>query len=120
MQQLILTFVGGGTLCLAAQLLIDLTRLTPAKILVFYVSAGVLIYAVGAYEPLFSVFGSGVSVPLVGFGASIAKGVRGAVDSEGILGVLTGGLSACSSGITAALLAGLFASVFFKSGAKRM
>lgn len=119
-EQLILTFISGGVICVIAQLLIDLTKLTPARILVVYVSAGVLIFAVGAYEPMFEIFGAGVSVPLIGFGANIARGVREAVDKDGLIGVLTGGLTASAAGITAALLFGLFASLLFKTKSKRM
>lgn len=119
-EQLILTFISGGIICVIAQLLIDLTRLTPARILVLYVSLGVLIFAVGLYEPMFKIFGAGVSVPLIGFGANIAKGVREAVDKDGLIGVLTGGLSSSAAGITSALLFGLFASFIFKTKSKRM
>lgn len=118
--QLILTFISGGIICVIAQLLIDLTRLTPARILVLYVSVGVLIYAVGAFDPMKDIFGAGVTVPLIGFGANIANGVREAVEKEGLIGALTGGLTASSAGITAALLCGLFASVLFKTKSKRM
>ena len=117
---LLLVFVSGGVISLIAQLLIDLTQLTPARILVLYVILGVIIYAVGAYEPLFSVFSSGVSVPLIGFGANIAKGVRDAVDAEGLIGALSGGLSSSSVGITAALILGLISSLLFKTRSKRM
>ena len=117
---LILTFISGGLICVIAQLLIDLTKLTPARILVMYVSLGVLIFGIGLYEPMFKIFGSGVSVPLIGFGANIARGVREAVDKDGIIGVLTGGLTSSSAGITAALIFGLFAAVLFKSKSKRM
>lgn len=119
-EQLILTFISGGIICVIAQLLIDFTRLTPARILVLYVSAGVLIFAVGAYEPMFEIFGAGVSVPLIGFGANIANGVREAVDKDGLIGVLTGGLSASAAGITSALILGLLSSVIFKTKSKRM
>ena len=118
--QLILTFISGGFICVIAQLLIDLTRLTPAKILVMYVSLGVLIFAIGLYEPMYEIFGSGVSVPLVGFGANIAKGVREAIDKDGLIGILTGGLTASASGITAELILGLIAAFLFKSKSKRM
>lgn len=118
--QLILTFISGGIICVIAQLLIDLTRLTPARILVLYVSLGVLIFAVGAFEPMQKIFGAGVTVPLIGFGANIAKGVREAVDKDGLIGALTGGLTSSSAGITAALLCGLFASLLFKTKSKRM
>ncbi len=118
--QLILTFISGGIICVIAQLLIDLTRLTPARILVLYVSLGVFIFAVGAFEPMQKIFGAGVTVPLIGFGANIAKGVREAVDKEGLIGALTGGLTSSSAGITASLLCGLFASLLFKTKSKRM
>ena len=118
--QLILAFTSGGIVCVIAQLLIDLTKLTPARILVLYVSMGVLIFAIGAYEPMYEIFGAGVSVPLIGFGANIARGVREAVDKDGLIGVLTGGLTASAAGITAALILGLLSSVIFKSKSKRM
>lgn len=119
-EQLILTFISGGLICVVAQLLIDLTRLTPARILVLYVSVGVAIFAIGLYEPMFEIFGAGVSVPLIGFGANIARGVRDAVDKDGLIGVLTGGLSASAAGITAALILGLLSSIIFKTKSKRM
>ena len=113
-------FVAGGILCAIAQILIDLTKLTPARILVLYVSVGVLVYALGIYEPLFDIFGAGVSVPLIGFGANIGKGVREAIDSEGALGILKGGLSATSTGITASLVCGAICSFLSKPKPKRM
>ena len=119
-QQIFLSFIGGGIICLFAQFLIDLTKLTPARILVIYVSLGVVLFAAGIYEPLFKIFGTGVSVPLIGFGANIAKGVRDSIDSEGLLGILTGGLSASAAGICSSLLAGYFAALLFKTGSKRM
>ena len=117
---LILVFISGGIVCVIAQLLIDLTRLTPARILVLYVCLGVLIYAIGAFDPLKEIFGAGVTLPLIGFGANIAKGVKEAVDNQGIFGCLTGGLSSSSAGITAALLSGLLASLIFNTKSKRM
>ncbi len=117
---LLLVFLSGGLVCLFAQLLIDLTRLTPARILVLYVSVGVLLFAVGAYEPLFEVFGMGVSLPLTGFGANIARGVKEAVGKSGALGIIEGGLSASAVGITAALMLGFIFSLFFKSRTRRM
>lgn len=119
-EQLILTFISGGIICVIAQLLIDLTKLTPARILVCYVSVGVLLYAVGVYTPLFEIFGAGVSVPLIGFGANIGRGVMEAVEKEGLIGALSGGLSASSAGISAALILGLSASLIFKAKSKRM
>ena len=103
-----------------AQLFIDLTRLTPARILVSYVCIGVLLYALGAYEPLFELFGCGVSTPLIGFGAAIGKGVKEAVKEKGLLGAFSGGLSATAAGITVALFSGLVLSVFTKGKSKRM
>lgn len=119
-ENLILTFVAGGIICVIAQLLIDLTKLTPARILVLYVCFGVLLFAVGVFEPMEKAFGSGVTVPLIGFGANIAKGVREAVEKEGLIGALTGGLTSSAAGITSALIFGLFASILFKTKSKRM
>ena len=113
-------FVFGGLISFIAQLFIDLTAVTPARILVFTVCLGVLLYAVGAYEPLYNMFGAGISVPLTGFGAAIGKGVRSAIDEKGAIGILTGGLSASSSGITAALLLGFIFAILFKTRSKRM
>lgn len=117
---LILAFVGGGVLSLIAQVLIDLTMLTPARILVAYVSVGVLLYAVGAYEPMFEIFGAGVSTPLIGFGAAIGRGVKETVDESGLLGAFSGGLTATAAGITIALFSGLIASMVSKGRSKRM
>jgi stage V sporulation protein AE len=119
-EKLIYSFIFGGIICVLAQLLIDLTRLTPARILVILVSTGVLLFAIGIYKPMFDIFGAGISVPLIGFGANIAKGVRDAIDSEGIIGILTGGLSSSSAGITVALLAGFLSALLFKTKSKRM
>lgn len=112
-------FVVGGLLCVVAQLLIDLTRLTPARILVAFVVAGVALGAVGLYEPLYRFAGCGVSVPLLGFGGALARGVREAVHTDGLLGVLTGGLSATAAGVAAAMVLGLLAALLFKSRPKR-
>ena len=120
LESLILTFISGGIICVVAQLLIDLTRLTPARILVLYVCLGVFLFGVGIYEPMKEIFHSGVSVPLIGFGANIAKGVREAVDKDGLIGVLTGGLTSSSAGITAALGSGLFASLIATTKPKKM
>lgn len=119
-EQFILTFISGGIICVIAQLLIDLTKLTPARILVIYVSLGVLLYAVGVYEPMQEIFDAGVSVPLIGFGANIGRGIKEAVDTEGLIGAISGGLSSSAAGITAALLFGLLASLLFKTKSKRM
>ena len=117
---LALAFVAGGALSVIAQLLIDLTTLTPARILVTYVSVGVLLFALGIYEPLFEIFGAGVSTPLIGFGAAIGKGVKSAVETEGLIGAFSGGLAATATGITVALVAGLFFALFTKGRSKRL
>ena len=107
-------FVVGGALCVLGQLLIDKTKLTPARILVSYVVLGVLLGAVGLYEPLVEFAGAGATVPLTGFGNTLAKGVREAVDQQGFLGIFTGGLKATAGGITAAITAGLLAALLFR------
>lgn len=107
-------FLVGGGICLLAQLLIDYTKLTPAKILVSFVVLGVILGGLGIYEPLVDFAGAGASVPLLGFGNTLAKGVREAVQEDGFLGILTGGLKATAGGITVAITAGLLASLIFK------
>ncbi len=107
-------FISGGLLCLIGQILIDYTKLTPARILTGYVVAGVLMSALGLYEPFVEFAGAGASVPLTGFGHLLADGVRNAVDENGLLGIFTGGISSAAGGITAALLFGLLASLIFK------
>ena len=108
-------FITGGTICALSQILIDKTKLTPARILVSYVVAGVLLGAVGLYQPLIAFAGAGATVPLTGFGSTLAKGVKEAIQEDGFLGIFTGGLKATAGGITAAILAGLIASVLFKA-----
>ena len=108
-------FLVGGALCLIGQILIDKTKLTPARILVSYVVAGVLLGAVGLYPKLIEFAGAGASVPLTGFGSLLAKGVKEAVMKDGFLGIFTGGLKAAAGGITAAIIAGLMASFLFKA-----
>ena len=107
-------FFVGGLLCVIAQILIDKTKLTPARILVSYVVIGVALGAIGIYEPLAQFAGAGATVPLTGFGYNIAKGVKEAVQEDGFIGIFTGGLKATAGGITAAIIAGLLASIFFK------
>lgn len=107
-------FFVGGLLCLIGQLLIDKTKLTPARILVSYVVVGVFLGAVGVYRYLVDFAGAGATVPLTGFGYNLAKGVREAVNQNGFLGIFTGGLKACAGGITAAITAGLLASLVFR------
>ena len=108
-------FLVGGLFCLIGQILIDKTKLTPARILVSYVVAGVFLGAVGLYKPIVDFGGAGATVPLTGFGYSLAKGVREAVLEDGFLGIFTGGLKACAGGIAAAIFAGLLASLIFKA-----
>ncbi|MBQ8566097.1 MAG: stage V sporulation protein AE [Clostridia bacterium] len=112
-------FVSGGFLCVIAQILIDKTKLTPARILVIYVCTGVLLTGIGLYEPFVNFAGAGATTPLTGFGYSIAKGVREAVDKDGLIGALSGGLTATSAGISAAIIFGIIASVIFSSKPKR-
>ena len=107
-------FLVGGLLCMIGQILIDKTKLTPARILVSYVVIGVLLGAIGVYKPLVEFAGAGATVPLTGFGYNIAKGVKEAVQEDGFLGILTGGLKATAGGITAAIMAGLIAALVFK------
>ena len=107
-------FVFGGLLCVVGQILIDKTKLTPARILSAYVVAGVLLGALGVYAPFAEFAGCGATVPLTGFGFLISKGVKQAVDAQGILGVLTGGLKAAAGGITAAVFFGFLCGVFVK------
>ncbi len=112
--ELIRAIFFGGLLCVIAQILIDRTKLTPARILVLYVVVGVLLGAVGLYEPFANFAGAGASVPLTGFGYNISKGVREAVDKEGIIGILSGSLTAAAAGTTAALFFGYLAALIFK------
>ena len=104
----------GGLLCLIGQILVDKTSLTPARILVSYVVAGVILGAVGLYEPIAEFGGAGATVPLTGFGYNLAKGVRQAVTEDGFLGIFTGGLKAAAGGITMAIVAGFFAALIFR------
>lgn len=108
-------FIFGGVLCVIGQLLIDKTKLTPARILVAYVTIGVLLGAVGLYKPFADFAGAGAAVPLTGFGYTLAKGVKEAVDANGLIGAFIGGLKASAGGITAAITAGLLASFLFKA-----
>ena len=108
-------FLVGGLLCMIGQILIDKTKLTPARILVSYVVIGVFLGAVGLYDKLLDFAGAGASVPLTGFGNTLAKGVREAIEKDGFIGIFTGGLTATAGGIAAAIIAGLVASILFKA-----
>ena len=109
------SFLIGGIFCLIGQILIDKTKLTPARILVGYVVAGVILSAVGLYQPIADFAGAGASVPLTGFGHLLAKGVKEAIAEQGFIGILTGGLKATAGGISAAMIAGLIVSLIFKA-----
>ena len=111
-------FVIGGAFCAAGQLLIDKTRLTPARILVSFVVTGVILSALGIYGPIADYAGAGATVPLTGFGHLLAEGVKEAVSEEGFLGIFTGGLTACGAGLTAAMLFSFAAAIFAKSKQK--
>ncbi len=112
-------FAIGGGFCIIAQILIDKTSLTPARILSLYVVAGVILGAIGVYEPLLEWAGAGASIPLTGFGNVLARGVRKAVDEKNLLGVFTGGLTASAAGICAALIFGLLVSLIFRAKEKK-
>lgn len=111
-------FLVGGLICAVGQVLIDYTKLTPARILVSYVVAGVVLGGLGLYQPLLDFAGAGASVPLTGFGALLAKGVREAVGEHGLFGVLSGGVTAAAAGIAAAIFFALLAALIFKPGDK--
>ena len=108
-------FLIGGLLCLIGQLLIDKTKLTPARILVSYVVCGVLISAIGLYQKVVDFAGAGATVPLTGFGHTLAKGVKDAIDKDGFLGIFTGGLKAAAGGIAMAIFSGLIVSFLFRA-----
>ena len=108
-------FIIGGIFCVIGQLLIDKTKLTPARILVSYVVIGVILGAIGVYKPIVDFAGAGATVPLTGFGYNLAKGVREAVDMQGFIGIFTGGLTATAGGIAAAIVIGLLVSFLFKT-----
>ncbi len=114
----IYAFVCGGAICVVAQILIDKTKLTPARILVSYVVAGVILSAIGVYKPFADFAGAGATVPLTGFGHLLAQGVQKAVDEKGAIGILTGGLTGAAAGICAAILFSFVASLIFKGKRK--
>lgn len=108
-------FIIGGLICVIGQILIDKTKLTPARILVSYVVVGVLLGGLGIYKHLADFAGAGATIPLTGFGYTLAKGVKEAVQTNGFIGILTGGLKATAGGITAAITAGLIVALIFKA-----
>ena len=111
-------FIIGGAICTVGQILIDKTKLTPARILVAFVVSGVILTAIGVYEPIVNFAGAGATVPLTGFGYSLANGVKEAVNQYGLIGVLSGGLTATAAGIAAAIFFGFIMSLLFKSDQK--
>lgn len=111
-------FLVGGALCTVGQVLIDYTKLTPARILVSYVVIGVVLTAIGVYDPLVKFAGAGATVPLTGFGYSLAMGIKEGIKQYGIMGILSGGLTATSAGIAAAIFFGLIMALIFKPGDK--
>ena len=117
--QIIKAFIVGGVFCVIAQILIDKTKLTPARILVSYVVFGVVLTGIGIYEPIVKFAGGGATVPLTGFGYTLAKGVEKAVSESGLIGALTGGVTGAAAGISAAMLFGLFAALVFPSHPKK-
>ena len=119
MMEYVNAFLCGGLLCAVGQIILDKTALTPARILTGYVVAGVILQALGLYQPLADWGGAGATVPLTGFGYSLAKGVAKAVGEKGLLGVITGGLTATAGGIAAAVVFGLLMAVLFKPKEKR-
>ena len=116
--ELIKAFLVGGLLCAVGQVFIDYTKLTPARILVAFVVAGVILGGLGLYQPLIDFAGAGATVPLTGFGALLAKGTLESIQQDGLLGVLTGGATAAAAGITAAIFFGLLVALIFKPGDK--
>lgn len=111
-------FLIGGLICVVGQLLIDLTKLTPAKILVLFVCLGVLFGGLGIYDKLVDFAGAGATIPLTGFGNALANGVKKAVSEQGFLGIVTGGLTACAGGVTVAVISGLIVALFARSKEK--
>lgn len=118
MEMYLKAFLIGGLICAVGQVLIDYTGLTPARILVSFVVAGVALGALGLYQPLIDFAGAGATVPLTGFGALLAKGTVQAIREDGLLGILSGGLSAAGAGIGAAIVFGLLTALIFKPGDK--
>ncbi len=108
-------FIVGGILCLIGQILIDKTKLTPARILVSYVVVGVILGGLGIYKPIVDFAGAGATVPLTGFGYNLAKGVKEAVSNSGVIGIFTGGLKSCAGGIAAAITAALIVGLIFRA-----
>ena len=105
-------FITGGTICVVGQILIDLTKLTPARIMVGFVVSGVILSALGLWQPVVDFAGAGATVPIIGFGHTLAQGMKEAVAKDGIVGIFTGGFTACAGGVAASLIFGFIAAVF--------
>ncbi len=118
MNEYLKAFLVGGAFCAVGQILIDYTKLTPARILVGYVVFGVILGGMGVYEPLIDFAGAGATVPLTGFGYLLSKGVKESIITDGVIGILSGGMTASAAGITAAMFFGLVVALLFKSGDK--
>lgn len=116
--QYVKAFAVGGLICLIGQILVDKTKLTPARILTSFVVAGVILGALGLYEPIVKFAGAGATVPITGFGSNLAKGVKKAVEEKGLLGAFTGGFTSAAGGLAAAVFFGYLVSLLFKPGAK--
>ena len=116
----LIVFLTGGAVCFIGEILVIKTKMTTARILVTFVVLGVFLQAIGIYEPISEFCKAGINVPIVGFGASIAKGAINAVKANGILGIFTGGLSACSAGIAAAIFFAFIFGIIFKAKTKKM
>lgn len=112
-------FITGGLICVIGQILIDKTKLTPARILVSFVVAGVFLQLIGLYQYIVDFGGAGATVPLTGFGYTLCKGVKQAVEENGFMGIITGGLKATAGGISAAIIFGFLVAVIFKSKPKK-
>ena len=114
MMEYLWSFIVGGILCAIGQVLMDATTLTTPRVLVIFVVTGVVLESIGLYQAIVDLAGNGATVPLTGFGYNLAKGVKTAIQTDGFLGILTGGLKATAGGITAAVIAGLLASLIFR------
>lgn len=118
MMEYVKCFITGGIICIIAQILIDKTKLTPARIVVLFVTLGVILSGLGIYQKIVDFGGEGATIPIIGFGHALAKGVKKAVGEKGLIGIFTGGVTATSAGIAAAVIFGYLAGIFGKSRQK--
>ena len=119
MQEYLIAFAVGGTICALSQLLMDKTKLMPGRVMVLLVCSGAVLSAVGIYKPLVDFAGAGASVPLIGFGHVLWEGMKKAIEEDGILGLFTGGFTACAAGVSSALIFSYLASLFFRPKMKK-